>query len=117
MSKEKLRQISAKELDRWFHSHLLQPVLIDVREDEELAIAPFPQTVIHLPLSRAVEFEEGLQKKLPKDQPIVVICHAGIRSRSFGYWLIEQDLGYEVWNLEGGIDAWSIEVDPRVKRY
>ena len=31
--------------------------------------------------------------------------------------LIEQGWGYEVWNLEGGIDAWSVKVDPTVPRY
>ena len=32
-------------------------------------------------------------------------------------WLIEQGREGEVWNLEGGIDAWSVQVDPSVPRY
>jgi rhodanese-related sulfurtransferase len=47
----------------------------------------------------------------------VVLCHAGIRSWQFGCWLMEVH-GYErVWNLHGGIDAWSLEADPQVPRY
>jgi rhodanese-related sulfurtransferase len=47
----------------------------------------------------------------------VVLCHAGIRSLHFGLWLLEQNPNRDVWNLEGGIDAWSVEVDPTVARY
>ena len=35
----------------------------------------------------------------------------------FGLWLLEQRQTLEVWNLEGGIDAWSVQVDPKVPRY
>ena len=46
-----------------------------------------------------------------------MICHAGVRSLHFGLWLLEQRQTLEVWNLEGGIDAWSVQVDPKVPRY
>jgi len=55
--------------------------------------------------------------QLDPDRPVAVLCHAGVRSWNFACWLIEQH-GYEqVWNLEGGIDAWSMTVDPGVPRY
>jgi rhodanese-related sulfurtransferase len=47
----------------------------------------------------------------------VVICHAGVRSWHFGCWLLSRDPHRSVWNLSGGIDAWSVTVDPRVPRY
>jgi rhodanese-related sulfurtransferase len=47
----------------------------------------------------------------------VVLCHAGVRSHHFGLWLLDQGWGLEVWNLEGGIDAWSTQVDDTVPRY
>ena len=51
-------------------------------------------------------------EKLEKDKPGVKV-----RSWQLGCWLL-QERGYgEVWNLEGGIDAWSREVDPAVPRY
>ena len=49
--------------------------------------------------------------------PVVVLCHAGVRSQHFGLWLLEQKTHGEVWNLEGGIDAWSVQVDSQVPRY
>ena len=47
----------------------------------------------------------------------MVLCHAGIRSLHFGQWLLEQEWGLDVWNLDGGIDAWSLQVDPTTPRY
>ncbi len=109
--------ISAKDLHRWLSEPSAPPICVDVREDQELALAPFSTDVLHLPLSRSSDWMETLPKLLPNDRPVVVICHAGIRSWNFGTWLLEQDIGYQVWNLEGGIDAWSINVDSSVPRY
>ena len=47
----------------------------------------------------------------------MVLCHAGIRSWQFASWLLETQGLERVWNLEGGIDAWSVAVDPSVPRY
>ncbi len=110
-------KISSSELSRWLDSSSVKPVLIDVREDNELSIAPFSFPVVHLPLSKASIWIDDLSKKVPTKQPVVVICHSGIRSWNFGIWLLEQSLGYEVWNLEGGIDNWSLNVDPSIPRY
>ena len=91
--------------------------LVDVREDEELAIARLPHPVLHLPLSQSATWLASLSHRLRRDQPVVVFCHSGVRSWHFGSWLMQQQ-GYEqVWNLQGGIDAWSVEVDPSIPRY
>ena len=47
---------------------------------------------------------------------LVVYCHHGVRSRSVADWLARQGVE-RVFNLEGGIDAWSEVVDPGVPRY
>jgi rhodanese-related sulfurtransferase len=91
--------------------------LVDVREDAELALARLPHPVLHLPLSRSPEWLPSLGQQLARDRPIAVLCHAGIRSWQFGTWLIEQQGYATVWNLEGGIDAWSLQVDRAVPRY
>ena len=109
--------ISAKDLHCWLTDSPSLPICVDVREDQELELAPFPADVLHLPLSRSSDWMETLPQLLPNDRPVVVICHAGIRSWNFGTWLLEQEIGYQVWNLEGGIDAWSINVDSSVPRY
>ena len=117
MNQNKPKTITPQELSHWLQSETSKPFLIDVREDEELAIAPFPAHVIHLPLSQANECLAKLKDAIPKDQAVVVICHRGVRSWNFGLWLLEQQYGYDVWNLDGGIDGWSTEVNPETPRY
>jgi rhodanese-related sulfurtransferase len=53
---------------------------------------------------------------LPKDLPLAFLCHHGNSSRQAAEHF--RQLGFhEVYNVEGGIDAWSLEVDPAVPRY
>jgi rhodanese-related sulfurtransferase len=91
--------------------------LVDVREERELELARLPYPVLHLPLSRSEEWLASVPTALDHDRPVAVLCHAGLRSWNFGCWLIEQHGFAEVWNLEGGIDAWSMGVDSGVPRY
>ena len=110
--------ISPKELNKMFEDDSVNdPFIVDVREDNEIAIASFTFSVLHLPLSKADNWVGQIKELLPKDQPIVVICHAGVRSLNFGIWLLEQGIIERVWNLEGGIDAWSKQVDNSIARY
>ena len=80
-------------------------------------MARLPLPVLHLPLSRSAEWIEQIDQLLDRDRPVAVLCHAGIRSWQFGCWLIETHGYGEVFNLQGGIDAWSVEVDASVPRY
>ncbi len=110
--------ISPKDLNKILGDDSYEkPFIVDVREDNEIAIASFSFSVLHLPLSQAANWSVKIEELLPKDQPIVVVCHAGVRSFNFATWLLEQGFTQSVWNLEGGIDAWSKEVDPSVPRY
>jgi adenylyltransferase/sulfurtransferase len=86
-------------------------VLVDVREPSEYHIARIEGAEL-LPLSRINEWAEMLHR----DEEIVVMCHHGIRSAQVCAYLIEQGFT-ELSNLAGGIDAWSLEVDPTVPRY
>ncbi|MEB3277010.1 MAG: rhodanese-like domain-containing protein, partial [Cyanobacteriota bacterium] len=86
--------------------------LVDVREDQELELARLSWPVLHLPLSRSADWIARIDTLLARERPVAVLCHAGIRSWQFGCWLIEQQGYSDVWNLQGGIDAWSVEVDP-----
>ena len=55
--------------------------------------------------------------KIPRDKPIVVYCHHGYRSQPVANQL-QQKYGFEqVYNLEGGIDEWSVEIDNSLERY
>jgi monothiol glutaredoxin len=70
-------------------------------------------------IAGAVHLDEAGEKQLlalPKDAKIVFHCHHGGRSRTAADRLVKE--GWKnVWNLEGGIDAWSQQIDPTVKRY
>jgi rhodanese-related sulfurtransferase len=102
------------------HARLQQgePIqMVDVREDQELAMASLPLPVVHLPLSRSADWVERLEGLLDRDSPVAVLCHAGVRSWQFGCWLMQSQGYTDVLNLQGGIDAWSVEVDPAVPRY
>src|SRR6266404_3657008 len=88
-----------------------RPVILDVREPEEIAIASFPGAT-HIPMgdipSRLTE--------LDPDQETVVVCHHGVRSVQVAMYLAQ--MGFErVLNLAGGIDAWSEDADPSTPRY
>jgi rhodanese-related sulfurtransferase len=86
-------------------------VLLDVREPDEIATAsvPFATTIAmgSIPLRYA---------ELPKDKPIVVMCHHGGRSERATAFLNANGYANAV-NLTGGIDAWATEIDPSVSRY
>ncbi|MDI1475498.1 Grx4 family monothiol glutaredoxin [Polyangium sp. y55x31] len=84
--------------------------LIDVRTDKERAIARIERAKL---LDQA-ELER--LEALPKDTPIVFHCHHGGRSRSAAEAFVGRGFS-RVYNLEGGIDAWSVVVDPSVPRY
>jgi len=51
-----------------------------------------------------------------KDRPIIVHCHHGMRSLRVAKWLREQGFALAQ-SMRGGIDGWSIDVDPTVPRY
>lgn len=53
---------------------------------------------------------------LPPETPLVFVCHHGIRSQAAAQHFARQGF-QKLYNLAGGIDAWSAEVDPAVPRY
>ena len=85
--------------------------LIDVREPEEFELARVEGAEL-LPLSRFQEWAGALDPA----RETVVMCHHGIRSAQVCAYLSRQ--GFEkIYNLSGGIDRWSLEVDPSIPRY
>ena len=87
------------------------PVVLDVREDWEVARCCLPGTV-HIPMARIPE----QAAQLDPGAETVVYCHHGGRSAQVGFYL--ERMGFKrVYNLTGGINAWSLQVDPGVPRY
>ena len=104
-----VRDVPPKELKGLLDSGKIKH-LYDVRTQRERDVAALPNTKL---LDDAVmaEIEE-----LPKDTAIAFFCHHGSRSRGAAEHFVKS--GFKtVYNLTGGIDAWSKDVDPGVKRY
>lgn len=86
-------------------------VLLDVREPFELDLAAVPGA-LHVPMGEV----PARLSEIPRDRPLLVLCHHGVRSQAVADWLGRQ--GYEkVENVRGGIAAWADEVDASVGRY
>ncbi len=109
--------LTPEVLNDWLSDKSINLAVVDVREDQELEIAPFPYKVIHMPLSKAAQLAPPFLGNLRSEQKLVVICHSGVRSWNFATWMIEQNCICDVWNLDGGIEAWSLRIDPSVPRY
>lgn len=89
------------------------PHLLDVRQPEEFAHAALPGATL-VPLDTLPARLEELAEW--RDQKVVVYCHHGMRSAHAIGWLSGQGFNKLV-NLSGGIDRWSLDVDPAVPRY
>jgi len=87
------------------------PVLLDVRDKHEVAIASLPDA-LHLPLDDL----QSAVKVLDPSVEYVVVCHHGVRSAQAAAFMLERGFT-RVLNLIGGIDAWAREVDPTMSRY
>jgi rhodanese-related sulfurtransferase len=106
------QQLQPGQVSEWLAADA-PPLLLDVREPWEAGTARIAR-----PEQRLIPMGEipARLAELDPAQPIVVYCHHGMRSLQVVAFLERQ--GFEsVYNLAGGIDAWSMEVDPSVPRY
>ncbi len=84
--------------------------LLDVRTPEEHAVASIPGALL------LGEQETARIDSMPRDTMLVLHCHHGGRSQQAAEQLVS--LGFtRVFNVVGGIDAWSQEIDSNVPRY
>lgn len=86
-------------------------MVLDVREAWELEICSLPEAV-HLPLGALI----GRESELPRDRPVVVICHSGHRSLLAARHLRQLGLTCAT-SLRGGLDDWACQADPDMARY
>ena len=94
-------------------------ILLDVRELEELDYAKIEDDRLEvLPMSRLAEEGPDALPESVKSQgtPVYILCHHGTRSAQVTAWLAQQ--GYSnVFNVNGGIDAYARSVDSSVGFY
>jgi len=86
-------------------------LIIDVREPFELEICRVPGAR-HIPMRRIPEEAETL----PRDRQLLILCHAGGRSRRVTEYLRSRGFAAAT-NIAGGIDAWAAGIDPAMARY
>ena len=94
-------------------------ILLDVREPHELLQANLGDGVLTAPLSElARQGSEALPEEVAqnKEAEIVVMCHHGSRSAQVVAWLQQQGWT-NILNMDGGIEAYAVAVDPTVGRY
>ena len=86
--------------------------LVDVREDWEIQLAPVPSKHVHIPMGQIAQ----RLAELDPAAPTVVICRSGGRSLQVARFLSTHGFG-SVFNLTGGILAWSRDIDPKIPQY
>lgn len=89
-------------------------LLLDVRQPEEFAICKIEGATL-VPLGELGQRLDDL-RDLANGRPVIAHCHHGVRSLTAAALL--KQAGFEnVRSMTGGIDAWSVKVDPKVARY
>jgi rhodanese-related sulfurtransferase len=95
------------------------PLVLDVRETWEFntaSVRPLSQASAFDVLSIPMQEIPARLAELPADRPIACLCHHGIRSQNVARYLAQN--GFQtVINIAGGIEAWSLELDPSVPCY
>jgi adenylyltransferase/sulfurtransferase len=104
-------EISVEEAKRLLETNPNDIVLIDVREPHEVEICRIPGSQ-HIPMRQVPEHLGAL----PANKHLLIQCHHGGRSMRVTEFL--RSRGFTaVSNIAGGIDAWSLQIDPSMRRY
>lgn len=105
-----MKEVTVEELKEMMDNHE-DFQLIDVREDFEYEMSNLGGKLIPLG-GILIEAEQ-----IAKDKPVVVMCRTGRRSAA-AIMQLEQQFGFtNLANLQGGIMAWSQEIDPSMQVY
>ena len=116
-----MEQIQPNQVTQWAQNALTQgasapAIVLDVREAWELQQAsiqaPEGCEFVHISMGTV----PLRMAELNKSQPIACMCHHGGRSMQVAMFLEAQGFT-QVANVVGGIDAWSVLVDPTIARY
>lgn len=105
-------EISAAEVAEMQKTNKDSFILLDVREPWEHQIGHLAGSLL-MPMG---DVASRAHQELDPDSTVIVYCHHGVRSLNTAVWLRNQ--GFEhARSLTGGIDLWSIAVDPTMPRY
>ncbi|MFM7592745.1 MAG: rhodanese-like domain-containing protein [Isosphaeraceae bacterium] len=94
-------------------------IVLDVRQPDERAFAAIPIPAdkgdLFIPLGELTARLDEVKSRCSETTRLAVYCHHGVRSLRAGNWLAAQGIA-NIMNVEGGIDAWSAEVDQAIPR-
>ena len=90
--------------------------LLDVREREEYDLCHLDGAVL-VPVGMIAAAAAADRKRIPTDKPVIVYCHHGIRSANVANYLYTQGGYTNLYNLEGGINAWAQQIEPEMATY
>ncbi|AWO01886.1 thiamine biosynthesis protein ThiF [Chitinophaga alhagiae] len=102
--------LSVQELQQWLQEGQ-DFQLLDVREKEEWDVCHI-EGALHIPMRRV----EAAMSGLPRQKPLAIICHHGMRSRTIAELLLQNGFT-NVYNITGGIHAWAAEIDDTMEMY
>jgi molybdopterin/thiamine biosynthesis adenylyltransferase/rhodanese-related sulfurtransferase len=88
-------------------------VLVDIREPWEREIVAIDGSVL-VPLASLLS--DAAREVMPPDENVVLYCHHGSRS-DYARQVLDQNGWSSVTHLDGGVDAWSLTIDPAKQRY
>lgn len=115
-------QLDLKHFAAWrdaANAGLTLPVVVDVREPWELQAASVTAEgfeLLHIPMQKIPASVNDLKKSYAADHPLAILCHHGVRSQQVAHFLVQHGFT-QVVNLQGGIEAWSDQLDARVGQY
>ena len=103
-----IKQITVEELSKKLVDN--EVILIDVRRHEEIEICSI-EKAIHIPMNNIASSVD----QFDKNTIYAIMCHSGIRSHNVSFYL--QNMGFNVLNVEGGINEWANVIDKSMERY
>lgn len=114
-----IHQLPVSQFNAWLAAQAGAAVVLDVRDPWEWQTASIHAAgpgvngfeLVTIPLGELA----GRLSELPPHAAVACLCHHGVRSQQAAAYL--QTQGTDVVNLQGGIDAWSCEIDASVPRY
>ena len=112
-----IAQVRPSDLSAWLETVRRHgaPVVLDVREPNELRVASVKADGFELVTIPMGVIPPRLNE-LDPEQPIACLCHHGARSMQVAAFLRARGFNH-VANIAGGINAWSTELDPSIARY
>tara|TARA_Y100000992_G_scaffold302273_1_gene275809 strand:- start:2085 stop:2408 length:324 start_codon:yes stop_codon:yes gene_type:complete len=106
-----MQEKSAKEVDEMIRANTILKI-IDVREQWEYDKGHIENS-IHIPMGQIPNSIELFNDR----SEYVIVCHHGIRSRTVALYLEQEGVKANLYNLSGGMEQWSDDVDPNIEKY